>query len=71
MINGNSASIIEGAFYFPSRLLKFIGNSGLQTKCIQMVARQLIFSGSSKVENICDSTGGGDAFDATFVRLVA
>jgi Flp pilus assembly protein TadG len=70
-INGNSASSFEGGLYFPSRQLTFNGNTGMKTKCIQLVARRLVFSGNSKVENVCDTTGGGRAFDATFVRLVA
>jgi hypothetical protein len=70
-INGNSASVIEGGFYFPSRQLTFNGNTGLQTRCIQLVARRLVFSGNSSVQNDCPAGGGAEAFDATFVRLVA
>jgi hypothetical protein len=70
IMNGTSTSTLEGALYFPSKLMKFNGNSGLQTKCLQMVALRLSFSGNSKVENECPATGGGKAFDATFVRLV-
>jgi Flp pilus assembly protein TadG len=70
-INGNSASLIEGGLYFPSRQLTFNGNTGLQTRCIQLVARRLVFSGNSSVQNDCPATGGAKAFDATFVRLVA
>lgn len=70
-INGNSASIIEGGIYFPSRELTFNGNTGLQTRCIQLVARRLNFSGNSSVQNDCSGEGGAEAFNATFVRLVA
>ena len=71
-INGNSASIIDGGLYFPSRQLVFNGNTGLQTRCIQLVARRLTFSGNSAVQNQCDeNTNGARAFDANFVRLVA
>jgi hypothetical protein len=70
-INGNSASVIEGSLYFPSRQLNFNGNTGLQTKCIQLVARRLVFSGNSRVVNECPTDGGAKAFDANFVRLVA
>jgi hypothetical protein len=70
-INGNSASIFEGGLYFPSRQLTFNGNTGLTTRCIQLVARRLIFSGNSSVQNDCPATGGAKAFDANFVRLVA
>jgi hypothetical protein len=70
-INGNSASSLEGGLYFPSRQLNFNGNTGLTTKCLQLVARRLNFSGNSSVQNDCPTNGGGRAFDATFVRLVA
>jgi hypothetical protein len=71
VINGNASSVLEGGFYFPSHQLRFNGNAGLQTKCIQMVALRLLFSGNSKVENDCSENGGGHGFDTTFVRLVA
>jgi Flp pilus assembly protein TadG len=69
--NGNAASSIEGGFYFPSRRLNFNGTAGLTTRCIQMVAKQLVFSGNATVQNICGENGGGKSFKATFVRLVA
>ncbi len=68
---GNSASSVEGAFYFPSRQLTYIGNTGSQTRCLQMVARRLVFSGNARIENICPTDGGPESFSATFVRLVA
>ena len=70
-INGHSSSIIEGGIYFPSQQLTFNGNAGLITRCIQLVARRLIFSGNSSVQNDCTGAGGSEAFDATFVKLVA
>jgi Flp pilus assembly protein TadG len=69
--NGNASSVIEGGFYFPSRRLVFNGTAGLTTRCIQMVAKRLVFSGNSSVQNICPETGGGKSFKATFVRLIA
>lgn len=69
-INGNSSSSFEGGFYFPSQQLTFNGTTGMQTTCIQLVARRLSFSGNSTVQNTCPSTGGGRAFDVTAVRLV-
>jgi Flp pilus assembly protein TadG len=69
-INGNSATSFEGGFYFPSRQLTFNGTTGMQTTCIQMVALRLEFSGNSTVQNSCPASGGGQAFNATVVRLV-
>ena len=71
VINGNSTSSFEGGFYFPTRQLKFNGTAGVETRCLQMVAQRLVFSGNSTVQNECSATGGGEPFDATFVRLVA
>jgi hypothetical protein len=72
MINGNSSSIFEGAFYFPTQNLTFNGNSDMESNCIQLVAFRLTFEGSTEINNDCDSTGGGaQAFDAEWVRLVA
>ena len=71
VVNGNSASVLEGGFYFPTHQLRFNGNTGLQTKCMQMVALRLVFSGNSNVQNDCPTSGGGRAFDSSFVRLVA
>jgi hypothetical protein len=70
-INGNASSSFEGGLYFPSRELNFNGNAGLTTRCLQMVSRRLVFSGNSSVQNECPTNGGGRAFDANFVRLVA
>jgi hypothetical protein len=70
-VNGNSDSSLEGAFYFPRAYLTFNGTAGMETECLQMVARRLEFSGNSSISNTCPSDGDADAFDATFVRLVA
>lgn len=69
-INGNSATRLEGAFYFPSRQLTFNGTTGMQTQCLQLVARRVSFSGNSNIQNVCPGNGGSRAFDATQVRLV-
>lgn len=69
-VNGNSSSTYEGAFYFPSQRLLFNGTSGMSTECVQMVARQVTFSGNTSISNTCPSNGAR-AFDATTIRLVA
>ncbi|HEV2079233.1 MAG TPA: pilus assembly protein TadG-related protein [Allosphingosinicella sp.] len=70
-LNGNSLSSYEGAFYFPRQQVTFNGNTGMQTKCVQMVARLLVLTGNSAISNQCDTAGGARGFDATWVRLVA
>lgn len=70
-INGNSASKFEGGFYFPKAYLTFNGTTGMSTKCLQIVAMRLEFTGNSSVSNECPTNGASKAFDAIFVRLVA
>ena len=70
-INGNSASTFQGGLYFPTRQLTFNGNTGMHTECLQLVARTLVFSGNSSIQNTCPANSGSHAFDAIFVRLVA
>lgn len=70
-INGNSYSKLEGAFYFPRQHLTFNGNSEMETSCIQLVAYRLTFTGNTEINNDCPSDGGAQAFDASWVRLVA
>jgi hypothetical protein len=69
-INGNSASSFQGGFYFPGRQLTFNGTTGMQTQCLQLVARRVTFSGNSNIQNNCPANSGAHAFDATVVRLV-
>lgn len=70
-INGNSATTYQGGFYFPSHSLTFNGNTGMHTECLQLVARRLVFSGNSNIQNTCPANSGSHAWDFTFVRLVA
>lgn len=71
LINGNSSSSFQGAFYFPSTQVTFNGTSGMQTNCVQMVGRQITFSGNTAINNTCPSGGPERTFDATTIRLVA
>lgn len=68
-VNGNADSVLEGAFYFPRQDLTMNGTAGMDTRCLQMVARRLFFSGNSRIENECPENGA-HAFEATVVRLV-
>ena len=69
-INGNSLTSYEGAFYFPKAYMTFNGTTGMNTQCLQLVARRLAFSGNSSVSNTCPADSDADSFEATFVRLV-
>ena len=68
-INGNSASELRGAIYFPSTGLDFTGNTGMQIDCIQLVGFRLVFNGNSTVRNVCPGAGG-QALAGSAVRLV-
>jgi hypothetical protein len=70
-LNGNALSSIEGAIYLPRANLTMNGTSGMNTKCLQLVARRLNFTGNSAIQNECAPTGAAQAFKAKFVRLVA
>jgi hypothetical protein len=70
-INGNSSSKFQGAIYFPSQKLWFNGTSGMDIKCVQMVARRIEFNGNSAITNICPAGSGAGSFKGTRVKLVA
>ena len=70
-LNGGTGSTYSGALYFPTTDLDINGNAGFTTTCFQLVARRLIFSGSTNIRNNCNSpTGGGGLFSLQYVRLV-
>ena len=71
MINGNSDSTFRGAFYFPKADLTFNGTAGMHTECMQIVAKDVSFTGNSSISNTCPSGGGAHSFDGKKVRLVA
>lgn len=70
-INGNTGSTFVGAFYFPKAAMTFLGNATLHTDCLQMVAKQITFSGNGTIQNTCSTASGASAFDGYFVKLVA
>ncbi len=69
-INGNSTSVLEGSFYFPSDTLIFNGNSGMTTDCVQLISFKVEFSGNSAISNNCP-TNGANSFRGTTIRLVS
>ena len=69
-LRGGSTSYFEGAFYFPQQELEFEGNTDMNTKCLQLVARRVKFSGNSSIQNNCPGGSGAKSFDGKRVRLV-
>jgi hypothetical protein len=69
-LNGNSSSTIQGAIYMPGQEVEFTGNTGMNTNCVQLVARQIKFNGNSEINNVCPANSGSQAFVGTAIRLV-
>jgi hypothetical protein len=70
-INGNSSSVMSGAFYFPTRTLDINGTANLTFTCAQFVARTVNFSGNGSITNTCTGGYGDDTITGNHVRLVA
>lgn len=72
-LTGNAASYFQGAIYAPSTGVKFTGNSdlGMDTACMQIVARYAFFEGNTEVTNKCPAGSGASAYGGGgTVRLV-
>jgi hypothetical protein len=69
-INGNSTSKLEGALYFPRADLTFNGTMGMNTNCLQLVAKRVTFTGNSGITNSCPAGSGASSFAGKRVRLV-
>jgi Flp pilus assembly protein TadG len=71
LINGNSDSLMTGAFYFPTRQMEINGTAGLNFQCAQFVARTVTFSGNGSINNSCSGGYGDKTILGRHVRLVA
>lgn len=69
-INGNNNSYVEGAFYFPRAELEFTGTSGMNTNCLQLVSKRVVFKGNSEINNTCPAGSGASSFEGKKIRLV-
>jgi hypothetical protein len=69
-INGNSGSLIEGAFYFPRADFTYQGNTGVNSNCMQIVVKRVSFTGNSSVNNTCPVNSGAGSFTGRKIRLV-
>jgi hypothetical protein len=69
-INGNASSSFQGAFHLPSKQVTFNGTTGMQTRCISFVARRMVFSGNSNIQNQCPKDARSKAFDALQAGIV-
>ena len=69
-LRGSSSSYFEGAFYFPKQQLEFSGTTGMNTHCLQLVSRRVVFTGNSAISNTCPAGSGARSFAGRRVRLV-
>ena len=74
-VNGNSLSLMQGAFYFPSQQLQINGDAGLHFQCAQFVSYVVEFAGNGSINNAinntCDDGQDENAIMGRHVRLVA
>lgn len=70
IINGNSASRLEGAIYIPRNELRFNGTTGMNINCMQLVGHRITFLGNSSISNVCPAGSGSGAFKGNTVRLL-
>ena len=70
-INGNSLSLMEGAFYFPNQQLQINGTAGLNFNCAQFVSYVVDFAGNGSINNSCPGGYGDKKILGNHVRLVA
>lgn len=69
-LTGNSGSTFQGAVYMPAQELEMTGNSGMNTDCLQLIARQITFIGNNSIANVCPSNGASHAIAGAQIRLV-
>ena len=70
-INGNSNSLMEGAFYFPNQQMQINGTAGLDFECAQFVSYVVEFAGNGSINNTCPGGYGDGEIMGRHVRLVA
>jgi len=69
-ITGDSSSFFQGAVYFPTQEVQFTGNSSMNSKCLQIVARTVTFTGSNYIQNVCPTNSNSKAIAGIQIRLV-
>jgi len=69
-ISGGASLFLSGALYFPTSDVTFVGHSGMNVQCLQLVGQRMDFRGSANIRNDCPEGGAASAFRQTVVRLV-
>ena len=66
-IEGGNAQSIDGAVYLPSRRVRYSGGSPSGTRCTQLVALAIAFTGNSYFRHDCTGTGVSDPEEPPFL----
>lgn len=70
-LNGGSSMILDGANYFPKQLVQWAGTNDTTTPhCVQIVARLVVFTGNSVLDNSHCQEAGVNPVQITGVRVV-
>lgn len=70
VFNGGASGSFLGAIYMPSQTVTLNGNSSFLTDCLQIVSRNVVMSGNTRINNNCPVGTAADSFVGTQVRLV-
>ena len=68
--NGNAASLLTGAIYFPRQQVNYLGNFSGKNGCTQVVADTIQWSGNTTIDQNCSSLGMKDIPAAQSVAVV-
>lgn len=69
VINGSSASVMQGAVYTPASAIQFSGNSSGTNGCTQVIGSTITLTGNSSLQATCASAGTRDLWASETVQL--
>jgi len=67
---GGTTGNLVGAIYLPSHDVKYAGNSNTASNCMQLIAYNIVFTGTSNFNHNCSGTGVADPPAPTTWSLV-
>jgi hypothetical protein len=67
-LDGGGAQIIDGAVYLPSQTVGFSGGSPSATRCSQLIARNVSFTGNAYFRHDCAGAGISDPIPPRFAE---
>jgi hypothetical protein len=70
VLTGDSGSQFDGSIYAPTNKVKFTGNSGMTTDCLQIISLYIEFGGNTSVSNTCPAGRGSLSLSGdSYLRL--